>query len=171
MNLRNVLRAYSLLRQLSESEAAILDTLRQISDSERQMFVEALSDKPQKKSSKKGAGKGGGKSKHASSLQQQISGRAQSAVRLPEAATIGDVDIVRCIAMIDDNGGETQCGETVDNNVHHKQTDPNYHPFVPPASPATNPSSANGEVTDSTASSGMETGAAGVAHHGASGGD
>lgn len=114
-------------------------------------------------STKKPAGKGGGgKSKREVSLRQQIGSAVQGS---------GNNLQPRCTAMIDDNGGEMECSETVDSNVHHKQTDPNYHPFVPPAQPAINPSSANGEVTDSTASSGMETGAAGVAHHGASGGD
>lgn len=60
MNLRNVLRAYSLLRQLSDDEAALLETLRAANDNERQLIAEAMGSKPpQKKAGKKSAGGGG----------------------------------------------------------------------------------------------------------------
>lgn len=42
MNVRNVLKVYGLLRQLTDDESALLETLRAFTDSEREQFVEAL---------------------------------------------------------------------------------------------------------------------------------
>jgi len=42
LNLRNVLRTYSLLRQLSDDESALLATLRGLNDGERDLLVESL---------------------------------------------------------------------------------------------------------------------------------
>lgn len=138
MNLRNVLRAYSLLRQLSDDESALLETLRAMNDSERDLLVESLSPQPQKKSSKKTAGsKSGGKSKHAESLQQQISGRAQSVTQPPAAATAdADNSDVRCVKLIGGEKGLEPCEERADHNVHHLRTHPGYHEFQPPATHA-----------------------------------
>lgn len=50
MNLKNVLKTYGLLRQLSDDETALLNTLRAMNDSERELLVESLSpEKPAKK--------------------------------------------------------------------------------------------------------------------------
>lgn len=116
MNLRNVLRAYSLLRQLSDEESALLQTLRLTNETERALLVETLSDKPQKKSSKKSAGKGG-KSRHASSLQQQIQGTATGKPHLGEGPVCGI------------------CAHTEDYEDHFKPS-PHYHEFQPPATTA-----------------------------------
>lgn len=51
MNLRNVLRTYALLRQLTDDETALLNILRGMNDSERELLVESLS--PQKAAVKK----------------------------------------------------------------------------------------------------------------------
>lgn len=53
MNLRNVLRAYSLLRQLSDDESALLNILRALNDNDREQLIATMSDKPQKKAGKK----------------------------------------------------------------------------------------------------------------------
>lgn len=159
MNIKSVLRTYSLLRQLTDDEAALLETLRNFNDSEREAFVEALSDKPAGKKASKKASK---KSARASSLGAAVKSGLQR--REP---TVGgftdDADMLRCTAMIDDNGGEMECGETVDNNVHHKRTDPNFHPFVSTAPPAPAQSPANGGAESGTVNSGIEKVGAGSA--------
>lgn len=68
MNLRNVLRTYALLRQLSDDESALLDTLRSLSESERDQLVETLSPvKVAKKATKKSS-----KSRRAESLAEKL---------------------------------------------------------------------------------------------------
>lgn len=42
MNIRTVLRTYSLLRQLTDDETALLETLRSLTDSDREQLVESL---------------------------------------------------------------------------------------------------------------------------------
>lgn len=74
MNLRNVLRVYSLMRQFDDDESALLNTLRSLSDPERELLVESLSPS-QKKAGKKSASKSPGKSAHASSLESTIKAR------------------------------------------------------------------------------------------------
>lgn len=124
MSLRQVLTIYNAERQLSDDETALLNTLRRMSDGDRQMFIDGLAGKSssQKKSSKKSAGGGGGgrKSKHASSLQQQI--------QTARPSLDGGVSKMRC-AM-------GNCGEYADSNVHHLTTHPVYHEFVQPAEQA-----------------------------------
>lgn len=51
MNIRNVLRTYSLLRQLTDDETALLETLRSMSDTDRESLVVAL--QPEKPATKK----------------------------------------------------------------------------------------------------------------------
>lgn len=74
-------------------------------------------------SSKKAAGGGGRRqSKREVSLRQQIGGVVQGS---------GNNLQPRCLMIVDDNGGEIQCLETADANVHHLSTHPNYHQFQP----------------------------------------
>lgn len=54
MNFKQVLKAYSLLRQLSDDESALLATLRGMNDSERELLVESL--QPEKVAAKKKLG-------------------------------------------------------------------------------------------------------------------
>jgi len=42
MNLRNVLKTYSLLRSLTDDESALLETLRSLNDNDRELMVETL---------------------------------------------------------------------------------------------------------------------------------
>ncbi len=90
MNIRNVLRTYSLLRQLTDDETALLNTLRGLTDSDREQLVESLQPAKGKKAVKRPA-----KSRRASSLQQQIQ-------QTPKPATT-------CVHEIDDNGGLMLC--------------------------------------------------------------
>src|SRR6476469_1447218 len=70
MNLRNVLRTYALLRSLTDDESALLETLRQLSESERELLVESLS--PSKSTTKKAAKKSSSKSPRASGMARAI---------------------------------------------------------------------------------------------------
>ena len=42
MNIRNVLKVYGLLRQFGDNETALLQTLRELNDSERELLVEEM---------------------------------------------------------------------------------------------------------------------------------
>lgn len=119
MNLKNVLRTYSLLRQLGDDETALLNTLRALNDAERELLVESLSpsSKGTKKAGKK-AGKGASKSARATSLQQQI-----QATKRPALCT--------CIMTI--NGNSEPCQGTENDAVHDKDAGyAGYHEFQPP---------------------------------------
>ena len=91
MNLRNVLRTYSLLRQLSDDESALLATLRAMSDSERELLVESL--QPDKGAGKKKAAakKSAGKSPRASNMAATL-GKNLAQQRKPMCATCGSTD-------------------------------------------------------------------------------
>lgn len=132
MSLRQVLTIYNAERQLNEDDTALLNTLRRFTEPERALLIEQLSDKPQKKPGKKGVGKSASKSARASSLQQQISGRAQSAIRPSTEVT-------------DDNGSNSSdvrcqftradgrpCHLLPDHNIHHLATANEFHEFQPP---------------------------------------
>lgn len=111
--------------------------------------------KPVKKSSKK-AGK---KSARASGMAAAISGSLQRGRGVVTGGD-GNEDDGRCAYVITedagDGGGPIVCDALPDNNVHHKRTDPDYHPFQPAASSAPPPS-------DQTSSE-IGKGAAGDAH-------
>jgi hypothetical protein len=101
MNLKTVLRTYSLLRQLTDDESALLATLRELSENERELLVESLSpQKSGKKSTKKPAA---AKSSRASSLQRQLQ-------QAPKSTS----PIVPCVY---DLGGQP-CGATADDPIH-----------------------------------------------------
>lgn len=139
MNLRNVLRTYSLLRQLTDDESALLETLRTMNDSERELLVEVLS--PQKSSSKKSSSKSAGKgakSKRASGMQAQLNTRLAGQERRRQPMAL-------CSYVSDDGDDPTQCGESESSGIHDVAMGyRNYHPFQPPASTAERSSSANG---------------------------
>lgn len=135
MNLRNVLRAYSLLRVLSDDEAALLETLRAANDNERQLIADAMSDKPQKKSNKKSAG--GGKS---STKSTQASGMAAQLNKSLQRQRHVTGDGIRCTYQYPQdspvNAGLT-CDEGGDNSIHDPMMGyAGYHEFVPPATHA-----------------------------------
>lgn len=114
MNIRNVLKTYSLLRTLSDDETALLNTLRGMTETERELTIETLSPTPQKKAAKKSSK--AGKSSRASSLQAQI----QATTQKPHLGT-GPV----C----------QTCSHTEDYEDHF-QPSPYYHEFQPPATQA-----------------------------------
>lgn len=139
MNLRNVLRAYSLLRVLNDDETALLETLRAANDNERQLIAEAMSDKPQKKAGKKSAGRGG-RSKRGESLQQQI--------QTARPSLDGGVSKMRC--------SREGCGEYADHNKHHLTTDPDYHEFQPVAASTARGRDTGGDTLDAMRAAGGE---------------
>lgn len=112
MNYRAILKIYTAEHQLTDNETAFLNTLRQMSESERQMFVEGLQDKPHKKASKKSS-----KSRKATSLAEQIKSTTGNKPHLGE----GPVCSI--------------CSHTEDYE-DHAQPSPHYHPFSPPVSSA-----------------------------------
>lgn len=147
-NFNLVLRTYTAMRQMTADDLALLNTLRALGDTDREKLIEAMSDKPQKKSSKKSAGGGGSgkaKSKHASSLAEKVGGTLASI-----AKTVGGDDdnarkIIDAMDHDDDGSGRCQakrsddriCMLLPDHNIHHLTTANEYHEFVaPPASSA-----------------------------------
>lgn len=141
MNLRNVLRAYGLLRQLSDDESALLNILRALNDNDREQLVASMSDKPQKKSSKKavgGGGKSSSKSTRGESLRQQISkplkafdDNDDTGKQVTEAQEIVGREVVeeRCQFVRADG---KPCLLLPDHNIHHMTTAREYHYFVAP---------------------------------------
>lgn len=132
-NLKLVLRTYSALRQMSPDDIALLETLRALNESDRELMVETLAGKAMGKKASKKSSK---KSTRASSLGAAV----KDGLRRREPTVGGfadDTDMLRC----------SDCGAVSDDNVHHKRTDPNYHPFVSTAPPAPVSSPANGELS------------------------
>jgi hypothetical protein len=105
MNLRNVLRTYGLLRQLTDDETALLNTLRAMNDNERELLVQSL--QPEKKAVKK-----------TSKKPSTTSGNSRRGLPEPHCA------------HVDDSG---TCGHLKTSVVH--DTNSGYighHPFVAP---------------------------------------
>lgn len=117
-NFRNVLKAYTLLRSLNDDETALLETLRGLSDTERELTVAALSPQT-KKPTKKAATKTASKSRRAASLGTQL----QQVRHAPDAV---------CAFVYNDGKA---CGEGWPNAIHDKQAGyAGYHEYVPAAS-------------------------------------
>lgn len=132
MNLKNVLRTYVLLRNLTDDESALLETLRGLSEGEREQLVESLS--PVKVVGKKRKPRTTTKSSRAASLAEQIKSTGKAS---------GDKEVI-C----------NTCGNYED-FVDHFKPSPHYHPFTPPSSAASaaRKSSANSAESSSTANS------------------
>lgn len=158
MNLRNVLSAYSKLRQLTDDESALLETLRGLNDAERESLVLAL--QPEKTATKRA----GRKSNKPASKSSRASGMA--------AAISGNLQAQREAAKNDDGKGMAGplcqiCGNFAQYEDHFKPS-PNYHEFdagKSAAQPARGKSSTNGGATTSTPSSETETADASSVHH------
>lgn len=136
MNYRAILKIYAAERQLTDDETAFLNTLRKMSESERQMFVEGLQDKPHKKASRKSS-----KSRKAA-LAEQIKSTAGNKPHLGEGPVCGT------------------CSHTEDYE-DHAQPSPHYHPFLPPVSsvvPASIPASSEIREEDAGIAAGGSNG-------------
>jgi hypothetical protein len=129
MNIRNVLRTYSLLRQLTDDESALLETLRGLSEGERDLLVQSLA--PAKAAVKKAAKKAANKSQRASGMAAAIGGSLQQS-RAAERAVDPNY---HCQQRLRDG---TLCDEAADANVHHLRGVTGYHEFVAAQSSADN---------------------------------
>jgi hypothetical protein len=117
MNIRNVLRTYGLLRQLSDDETALLETLRGLNVSEREQLVESLAPVKAAKKPRKSRGK----SARASSMAETLNSNLQQRRR----------------STADDATGESQspsllcgaCGNEESYQDHFKPS-PHYHAFA-----------------------------------------
>ena len=136
MNLRNVLSAYSKLRQLTDDETALLETLRGMSETERESLVLALqpektAGKRASKKSSKGASKSPRASGMAAALKQNLNRQRQAIDRDYQPCQYHD--------------GNLTCGAKEDNTIH----DPTmgyagYHEFQPAASSVAHEAGAGG---------------------------
>jgi hypothetical protein len=149
MNIRNVLRAYSLLHQLTDDESALLETLRGLSENERDLLVESLQpEKVVKKAAKKEASK----SQRASGMAAAIKKSLESQKRV--------TDNGKCTFVFTDN---QVCLAREDDPIHDQSFGyAGYHPFVAPSSARTAqpPSSANNGERSTTANTVDETASA-----------
>lgn len=132
MNIRQVLKAFTALRQLTDDESALLETLRGATEAEREMIAETLL--PQKTTAKR-ASKKSSKSALKSAHGQSIS----NAIQRTAKSRVGDSD------NGDASGQCSDCGMTADMPIH----DPdggylNYHPFVSAVLPEAHEASAGG---------------------------
>lgn len=119
MNLKAVLRTYAFLRQLTDDETALLETLRSLTDSDREQMVESLAPaKPAVKKRKPRASR---------------SPRAESlATAIGERTLDGGVSKMRC-AYVENDDDPTACGEYASNPIHDAQAGyAGYHEFQVP---------------------------------------
>lgn len=140
MNIRNVLRVYSLLRQFSDDESALLATLRDMNDSEREALVVAMQPERTTAGRKKATKKTGGKSPRASAMAATL-GKNLAQQR---AATTETEDGLRCSHPMGDG---VPCDAGEHSPIHDKGLGYlNYHPFVSSstARPAAGKSSTSG---------------------------
>lgn len=123
MSLRQVLTIYNAERRLDDDDIAWLDRLRNMTDAERALLIEQLSDKPQKKAGKKSAGGGGRSSKSArgSSIESQLSNRRQERGLATKDIAGESSNAAVC----------TGCDYGHDHNIHHHADMVGYHPFQP----------------------------------------
>lgn len=137
MNIKSVLRVYGQLRQLTDDESALLTTLRNLNDSEREQLVESLAPT-------KGTGKGIKKTRKPrakSAHQQSLSSAIQ---RAPKGKVQGDDETWRglvkesfedqCLFVINNATGET-CN-AVRGDPIHDTTYLSSHEFQPGRSQA-----------------------------------
>lgn len=126
-NFKNVLKAYRLLRSLTDDETALLETLRSLSDTERELTVEALQEKPaSKRAVKKAASKGTGKSRRATGMAAALNRSLESQRRV---TSNGD-NSGTCAFILNDTTGET-CDAKPDDPIHDQAFGyGGYHPFT-----------------------------------------
>lgn len=116
-NFRNVLKVYGLMRNFSPDDEALLNTLRGLSDADREQLMELLG--PAKKPAKKAATKTASKSRRAASLGTQL----QQARHASDAV---------CAFVYNDGKA---CSEGWPNAIHDKAAGyAGYHEYVPAAS-------------------------------------
>jgi hypothetical protein len=162
VNFKLVLKAYSTLRQLSDDESALLATLRDMNDSEREALVVAM--QPERTTGKKKAAKKtGGKSPRASAMAATL-GKNLAQQR---AATTETEDGLRCSHPIGDG---VPCDAGEHSPIHDKGLGYlNYHPFV--SSSTARPAAGKSSTSDDGASSETDSGDASVAVGAGSGGN
>src|SRR4026207_2537578 len=122
MNLKTVLRTYALLRQLTDDETALLNTLRGMSDSERELLMESLqpgTGTGKKKVGKKTASPSGNNRR---GLPEQKVGETLAGIaKMVGGSDAGKVIAALCAACGHDEGYED-----------HSQPSPHFHQFQPP---------------------------------------
>lgn len=185
MNIRNILRVYGLLRNFSDGETALLETLRSLTDSDREQMVETLA--PAKVAVRKR--KSRAKSQRAESLATAIQGRTKPA---PEPRCVFPMsDGIPCTdgrhsPIHKENFGNgyhpfqsanseplcIACGNVAD-YADHSQPSPHYHPFATSstAQPARSQSSRSGQQQEPAASSVTRAADVGDAQAASAGGD
>jgi len=146
MNLKNVLRTYALLRNLTNDESALLETLRGLSESERELMVQELSPgKVAKKTTAKPriyehcarCDKTKGHSFHKDSTSDGYHEFQSSKPKSQRAASLAEQikstgKVPRCTYEIDDNGGLTPCDAIATDPIHDKNAGYlGYHEFQP----------------------------------------
>jgi hypothetical protein len=113
MNIKRVTQALRLQESLTEDEAMMVNVLRALTPTERELLVGTLQpQKPVKKRTR-----GVSKSPRAASLASAIGGTGKPA---------------RCVYEIDDNGGLMPCGAPESDSIHDKDAGyAGYHEFQP----------------------------------------
>jgi hypothetical protein len=139
LNLKAVLRTYALLRQLTDDETALLNTLRGMSDGERELLVESL--EPVKATRKRSAqprvyercsqcGKTKGHSLHKDADSDGYHVFQSSKPKSPRAASLAEqIKSATGNKPVEDTGPKcVACGH-VEDYEDHQQPSPHYHEF------------------------------------------
>lgn len=123
MNIKLITKALHTLSLLSDEDVDIALKLRALNEDERELLITVL--EPMKPTGKKSSKKQPSKSKRASGLGDAIKGNLQR--REPTVGGFADdADMTRCMATDEDG----PCGYPPDHNIHHLNTNPDYHEFV-----------------------------------------
>lgn len=148
MNIRSILKIYTLERQLNPDDIALLNTLRSMNESERELLVESLSpaSKTTKKVGRKASSKSAGKSSRASGMAAIISGNLSQRRQ------------IICGYIYPD---KSACNQPEDNPIHAVDGGyAGYHEFTTGKSSApraAGKSSTNGGAMSSTANSATDS--------------
>lgn len=120
MNIRTVLRTYGLLRQLTDDETALLETLRSLTDGDREQLVESLAPAKPAVRKRKSRAKSQRASSMAETLDKNLSAQREAALKDVTGESDDDAPL-----------HQQHCGTCSNAFGHedHAQPSPHYHEF------------------------------------------
>lgn len=174
MNFKQVLKAYAILRNLTDDESALLETLRGLSESDREQLVESLSPGGAGKKKAATVEKKGQcaacdhvKTHPVHTQSNRVGYHVYQPTRSRRATSLAEQIKSTGKPHLGEGPVCTICSHTEDYE-DHSEPSPHYHPFQPPVRNAAGESSTNGAGASTTASTGDEKVSAGAVAGGSS---